>query len=342
MKIIELSNLVINSSSTEVDRSAIAAAIECPIPLTLNPLTQAAETRSLAWLREFELMDRKGLAKAAKAHLTTLVAGFYPTAPFPQLSLASDYVSWAFALDDIADETSTGERPALLARLFERLDAVLNGAPLRVEATPLELGLRDILQRLDRLATPAQNAAFVEGNFAYFGAMLWEANNRAADMVPSEELYDTFRPAAGAVPSFFALIEPLEQITLSPECRAHRDVARVMELAGKIICWTNDVLSYDKERAQGDVHNLVVVYEFHRQTDRLSAVAQAIDLINESIREFLALCEKLTLCPVYDAELARYLRVLRSVVRVTLDWTHESTRYTAGLPPDESMFRLAP
>ena len=342
MKTMQLSTRAIALGAVEVDRSAIAAAIECPIPLNLNPRAHDAEKCSLEWLRRFDLMDHRGLAKAAKAHLTTLVAGFYPTASFPKLSLASDYVSWAFALDDIADESSTGERPLLLAELFERLDSVLTGAALRADATALELGLHDITQRLSQLASPAQNAAFVEGNYAYFGAMLWEANNRAADIVPNEELYDTFRPAAGAVPSFFALIEPLEDIVLAPEYRAHADIARIVELAGKIICWTNDVLSYDKERAQGDVHNLVFVYEYHRQASRLNAVTEAIALINASIREFLALCDKCNRCPSCNSELQRYLWVLQSVVRVTLDWTYESTRYSAGQTPHESMIRLAP
>ena len=82
---------------------------------------------------------------ARGAHLTTLVAGFYPSAGLPQLCLASDYVCWAFALDDLGDETDVGLRPALLARLFESFVGLLGGAGPRPGASPLDRGLHELL-----------------------------------------------------------------------------------------------------------------------------------------------------------------------------------------------------
>jgi Terpene synthase family 2, C-terminal metal binding len=321
------------SFGTEIpSRKQLLASIVCPFPLLVNPHRQAAEASSLTWLMKHGLAPTlKHRARVSKAHLSTLVAGFYPTAALAQLKLASDYVCWAFALDDVGDETDVGERPGRLLDLFEGLEWVLQGRTPSSAANALDRGLSDVLQRVSKFTSDAQLAEFVEGNRAYFGGMLWEANNRAHAQVPDETAYLTFRPAAGAVPSFFSLIEPLEQIALSPAVRAHRAVQHLARLAGSIICWINDVLSYEKERAHGDFHNLVMVYEHHRRIPPSVAAPQAIARINSAIAEFSSVAESVpSFGATDDRELRRYVDTLRAVIRITLAWTYDSTRYHDG------------
>jgi 5-epi-alpha-selinene synthase len=131
--------------------------------------------------------------------------------------------------------------------------------------------------------------------------------------------------------------QPLECIELAPEIKTRNDVKALARLAGRIICWTNDLLSYDKERAHGDVHNLLMLYEHHRKIAPDAAVAEAIQFINGAMQEFLTRAAMLPpLGAPHDTELRRYLQVLGSVMRVTLAWTFESTRYSE--PVRESGF----
>jgi hypothetical protein len=318
------------SLETEIpSRNQLLAAIVCPFSLRINPHLAAAEASSLTWLMKLGLTPTlKHRAKVSKAHLSTLVAGFYPTAQLAELELASDYVCWAFALDDIGDETEVGERPARLLDLFEGFELVLQGRTLGAAASALDRGLADVVERVSKFTSAEQLADFVEGNRAYFGGMLWEANNRAHGQVPDETAYLTFRPAAGAVPSFFSLIEPLERIALSPHVRAHREVQNLARLTGSIICWINDVLSYEKERAHGDFHNLVMVHEHHLRLPPSVAAARAITQINSAIADFNVGAARLpSFGTPEDEELRRYLDTLRAVMRVTLAWTYDSTRY---------------
>jgi len=315
---------------TEIpSRNQLLASIICPFPLRLNPHHQAAESSSLSWLKRVGLATtEQQQTRLSKARLSTLVAGFYPMAALDALQLAADYVCWAFALDDIGDESEVGERPARLLDLFEGFESILQGRTPGNGASALDRGLADVMQRVSSFTNAEQLAEFVEGNRAYFGGMLWEANNRAHGRVPDETAYLTFRPAAGAVPSFFTLIEPLERIVLTPAVRSDESVQRAARLAGDIICWLNDVLSYEKERAHGDFHNLVMVYEHHRGVPPSVAAAQAIALINAAIAEFSAVAEGFSsFGPTVDDELRRYLDTLRAVIRVTLAWTYDSTRY---------------
>lgn len=304
----------------------LAGALRCPFPRRMNPNVACAHEKSSRWVRA-HIPDRRTVKRLTAARMAWMVGGFFPTAGVDELSLAADYISWAFALDDLGDETEAGKDPILLGQLFESFDAVFDGPAGRSE-TPQVSGFRDIVERLAQLATAAQLQAFRAGNLAYFGGMLWEANNRHGSWIPNESSFLMLRPAAGAVPPFLALIEPLERLSLPDSVRKHPHIQELTNLAGGILCWTNDVLSYEKERAQNDVHNLAIVYEAQRGLTPGAALTQAVAFHNAEVDGFLARAAAL---PSFDeqctAELERYIDVLRSMIRVTRDWTLGSARY---------------
>jgi len=308
-------------------RATIAEALRCPFPLRLNRHVEAAHQHSQRWL-ERAFHDERLTQKAARARMAWMVAGFYPDAGIAELSLAADYLCWAFALDDLGDETPIGERPGQLSALFELFDGTFTGAPATADEPASVRALRDIVVRLRQIASAEQVEAFRTGNQAYFGGMLWEANNRAGKWVPHESSFLMLRPAAGAVPPFFALVEPLERFTLPAAVKAHPQVHELQRLAGGIVCWINDVLSYEKERKLKDVHNLAIVYEVHRMLPPGAALSQAVKLCNAEVDGFLA---RAAVRPRFgdedDAVLARYIDVLGSMIRITRDWTFSSARY---------------
>jgi len=308
-------------------RAIVAEALRCPFPLRLNPHVQAAHEHSLRWVKR-ALGDELLAQKAGRARMAWMVAGFYPEAGIAELSLAADYLCWAFALDDLGDETPIGERPSQLAELFELFDGTFTGAEPSLGEPVAVSALRDIVVRLQQFANPAQMQAFRLGNQAYFGGMLWEANNRAGKWVPHESSFLILRPAAGAVPPFFALVEPLEKLTLSAAVKAHPQVLELQRLAGGIVCWINDVLSFEKERKLSDVHNLAIVYEVHRALPPGAALSQAVKLSNAEVDGFLARAAALpTFSEQENRELLRYIAVLGSMIRITRDWTLGSARY---------------
>jgi hypothetical protein len=308
-------------------RAIVAEALRCPFPLRLNQHVYTAHEHSQRWVKQV-YGDERLAQKAGKARMAWMVAGFYPTAGVVELSLAADYLCWAFALDDLGDETPIGERPTQLSELFELFDGTFTGTPPSLAEPKSVSALRDIVARLQQLASPEQVEAFRVGNQAYFGGMLWEANNRAGKWVPHESSFLMLRPAAGAVPPFFALVEPLERLTLSAAVKAHPHVRELQRLAGGIVCWINDVLSFEKERALNDVHNLAIVYEVHRALPPGAALAQAVKLSNAEVDGFLARAAVLpNFSEAENAALARYIDVLGSMIRITRDWTLGSARY---------------
>jgi len=306
----------------------VAKSLLCPFPEVTNPNVVSAHLHALDWLDRFTVHSEPSwVPRAKRARMTWMVAGFYPTCDLSRLCIATDYLSWAFGLDDVGDETAIGERPERLLELFGRFEDVFSGRS--AAGNPQAEALDDIVTRLAKVATPDKLEAFAAGNRAYFGAMLWEANNRHGRMVPDEGTYLMLRPAAGAVPPFFAMVEPLEGIELTDELRQHPGITNLVRLAGGIVCWTNDVLSYEKERAKGDVHNLAYIYEHHRGLSPARALAEAVGFNNASVADFIEEQEKLpSFGAAQDVEVKRYVATLRSMIRVTLDWTLGSPRYS--------------
>jgi hypothetical protein len=308
-------------------RATLAEALRCPFPLRINRHVQQAHEHSTRWVGQ-AFGDLQLAQRARRARMAWMVAGFYPQAGRPELCLAADYLCWAFALDDLGDETPVGERPAQLAELFDQCDGTFTGAPPAIDDSPTVSALRDIVARLRKIADDDQVEAFRRGNQAYFGGMLWEANNRAGKWVPHESSFMMLRPAAGVVPPFFALVEALESFRLPPAVKAHPQIAELERLAGGIVCWINDVLSYEKERKLNDVHNLAFVYETHRGLPPGAALAQAVALSNAEVDGFLARAAALpSFGEAEDALVQRYIGVLGSMIRITRDWTLGSARY---------------
>src|SRR5688572_17235391 len=98
-------------------RETLAAALRCPFPRRLNPNVARAHEKSSRWVRA-HIPDAQMVKQLTAARMAWMVGGFFPTAGVDELSLAADYISWAFALDDLGDETEAGKDPLQLAQLF--------------------------------------------------------------------------------------------------------------------------------------------------------------------------------------------------------------------------------
>ena len=305
-------------------RQNLAAKLDCPFVALSNPHLSRAEESSKDWLSKYYGQSQIA-ARSFRSGMSQMMSGFYPYADQEALSLSTDYLSWAFMLDDIADESEIGMGASSLAKLLDGFDQILGGASLASDASPSEKALEDIAKRVKVRWGEDGLEEFRLHNSTYFGAMIWEANNRANSWIPDYPSYAAFRPAAGAVPPFFWLAERANEISLTQNLDQY---AKLSSLAGRIICWYNDILSFEKEKARGDLHNLGIVLEYHSQLSVAEALQEAINISNGEVREFSKLAKLLRQqeLQLHSAE-ERYLSILESIMATTLNWTLNSMRY---------------
>lgn len=138
------------------------------------------------------------------------------------------------------------------------------------------------------------------------------------------------RPYTGGLYTDIELIEMTEGIALP---LAVPLVQRLARITNNVVCWSNDIFSLPKERAHLDMHNLALILRHQEEIPLQAAVDRVAILTDGQVRRFIALE---ALLPSFggplDADVRRFVGVLRAWMRGNLDWSYESGRYRPTTP----------
>ncbi|MGR9086018.1 MAG: terpene synthase family protein [Gammaproteobacteria bacterium] len=302
--------------------------IHCPIPSAVNPYAEIVDNHTLAWAKKFNLLPNEDdFEHLRKSKFGWLVARAYPNAPLEELKIVTDWNTWLFIRDDQCDESGLGRNPTRLARVQTEMLEILNGREPTPYEPALSQALYDIRNRLLQKMSPAWMGRFVYSVIEYFDSCEWEARNRAGGVIPDTAAYIQMRPYTGALFTVIELIDLTENIYLPLHVRKNEILQRLALMSINVVCWSNDIISFAKESRHHDVHNLVATL-LPSQRSLQKAIALAAEMTNAEIAAFIELQKQIpSFTPEIDAELGRYIAVLRSWMRGNLDWSYESGRY---------------
>lgn len=306
----------------------------CPFPTAMNPHADLVQERAITWARRLHLQHREAAYRRLnRLQYGMLMAQAYPSASLEGLQLVADWSTWLFLLDDQCDEAGIGREPEQMARLHAQFLAVLYGTPPAPHADPLAHGLWDIYLRLRNQKDTEWIQRFRESVRMYFEANVWEATNRRSGRTPDVVTYCTMRPFTSAVYPCLMLIEVTENLDIPAEILQHPSVQRLGLMTNNVISWANDLVSCEKERQQGDVHNLVLVIAHEYRISLAAAMDKVVALHDAEVRAFMALAWHLpTITPEIDADLERYITGMRFWMRANLDWSMAAARYRTTQP----------
>jgi 5-epi-alpha-selinene synthase len=309
--------------------SIVYPLLSCPFPAAVNPHAAQAQQATIVWARRLHLLQRDAAYRRLnRLQYGLLMARAYPAADLEALQIVTDWSTWLFLLDDQCDEAGIGQNPEQLADLHALLLDVLHGVPPRQHAEPLVYGLWDLYLRLQAHTTESWLERFRSSVAQYFIANVWEATNRLQNRIPDAKTYCAMRPFTSAVYPCLLLIELTEHLRLPSEVHDHPDVQRLAQMTNNVISWANDIVSLDKERQQGDVHNLAIILSHEQQLPLQVAVDRVGALHDAEIRAFIALAAQLpTFEPAVDVGLQRYVAGMRFWMRANLDWSLATMRY---------------
>ncbi|MBC8074024.1 MAG: hypothetical protein IAG13_37235 [Deltaproteobacteria bacterium] len=333
---------MIDPQARRVRESGLA--LRMPFDARMNPEVDRAHHASLAWGRSIGLLpDARALRAFSEARFARLTARAYPTAPLEHLLVVAQWNVWLFAHDDGCDATASGRDPDALVALYRELGGILHGGRPRATASVAERAFADVIPRIFARASASWRERFTAAVDGYLAACVWEATNRVRQCVPSLEDYVEWRRDSGAVRTSIALVEVCERIDLDDEIIALPEVQALADACNDVVCWTNDIFSFPKERAEGDTHNLVMVLEHHRCPGDLEhAAAWAADMCNARVDDFVVMADDLPgFGDEVDRELDRFVDTLRARMRGNFDWAQESGRYPIEALTDEDVERAA-
>jgi hypothetical protein len=302
----------------------------CPFQPALSPYVETVQAQINQWMKDHQYLKTERAFKRFNAGKFAWTTGrAHPNASCEDILLVATYMSWLFMLDDLCDEEALGKDPIGLKELHEQLlDRMRNPRPVSPDDSPVMVGLVEVWAEMCAQASPQWVERFIATVEDYATGCIWEAYNRADEIVPSIIEYTEMRRKTSALYIFFDLIELAEHIDLPAEVLEHEHIRNLKLLANDGVAWFNDIVSLEKEIKAGDVHNLVLVMQHEYGVSLQEAVDRASGLFNAMVEAYIELEQD---TPSFGAEIdplvQRYLAGLRYWVRGNIDWSYETGRY---------------
>jgi 5-epi-alpha-selinene synthase len=302
----------------------------CPFPSAINRHAAAADEATLAWAQQWRLIDSARFEQLSLLRLGNLAGMTHPTAEWESLRLIADWCNWLFVHDDFCDDSLLGKQPELLEAWHGRLSSIMEGQPADT-TTGLVGAFGDLWCRSTALGTPAWIARFRSHMQDFFDAHIWEAANRDVHEVPTVEAYLHYRPYTSGMFVYIDLIDIGYGFDFSSNLFEHPIFSQLRDHTARIVSWVNDIYSYRKELASGDLHSLVISIAVNGNMDYTQAVEEAVAIHDAEMRSFLEIETHLAaIAPDLQPEIKHYCAVVHGVIRGNMDWCASVARYASA------------
>ena len=229
---------------------------------------------------------------------------------------------WGTFIDDQYEKAGISKQPEILESEHARLIEIMKGAELTQVDTPIALAWGDIVQRLNQFShgTPELMLRFTKNIEDLFQAVRWETLNNSQGIMPDVATVIKIRAVTFGFYPYVDIILIAERIALPFEVIEHPIVKRLVLAAANSAAWLNDIFSVKKDTRAGIIHNVVVVLQHEYKISLQEAFDRAAELHNAEIRTLIELSAQLpSFGDEIDANLQKYLSVLRSWIRGNLD-----------------------
>jgi terpene synthase-like protein len=305
----------------------------------VNPLAADADHHTVAWAEHHRLVTTPiARRRLATTRPGTLAAHCYPSASQDDLFLLADWMTWLFSLDDQNDEGTYGRNPEALERALTEVFFAAVKRDGQVTTNPLGAALTNIFERIGERMSVGWRHRFLHHVFDYLTANIWQAAHRRTDDIPDLDTFPEMRRDAGAIIPSFDLVEFVESTTIPAELYYSRVYQRLITSAANVVCWTNDLMTLEKELAHDDRHNFVPVLGHALTIPLEDSIDEVAIRAGREIEFFLA--AEAELDRVFDVlEVSDDLRavtlncvgMLRAWMRGHVEWGRTTARYLEAM-----------
>jgi hypothetical protein len=282
------------------------------------------------------LKEERAISRLKKCGFSELTAMAYPDASTHELKIAINWMIWLFLFDDQLDECGLGRQPDAATRIIDRLLCHATTEPRTDIAfqSPVERAFVSLWQEYAMDLSQVQQRRFMQNIRNYLSSLRWEVEFRAGHIVPSLLTFVNLRRDTGAVRLAFDLIEFGLHGEMPEIVRAGMEMGMLKSCAIDVICMSNDVFSFEKEQARGDVNNILVAWQENTKSSIQAAADAICALITERQNQFIAsrrkldvLLDSLSLPQADRDRVQRYVLGMERWMKANLEYSLTTPRY---------------
>lgn len=234
------------------------------------------------------------------------------------------FLNLLWFIDDRLDDEMgiTEEKRELVVRVVSNPDL----APVEdIDLACVQSYTREVRQRLLRYHDSEWVNGFWKKYIDYISASLIETKLERYHW--SIEEYTKLRLLTSAVYPCVELIPMLYDLALPTETQDSL-IRDLFTLTNRIISFTNDLFSYDKEQASKSL-NLVLLYQANLGLELKEAVDRCVEIINHDLATFRAICSTKS----KDHTVSKIILALQRMIQGNTDWSLVSGRYRGPMSP---------
>ncbi|KAI9060972.1 terpenoid synthase [Trametes sanguinea] len=296
----------------------------CPLVGSTNPYYEQAAAESSAWVKSFNILSERKLAFLLQGSSELLVSHAYPYAPYEQFRTCCDFVNLLFVVDEVSDDQNGKD-----ARRTGEVFLNVMRYPDWDDGSALAQMTREFKHRLLASCGPNSYRRFLMHCDEYVNAVAREAEYRERGQVLDLESYQTLRRENSAIRVCFGLFEYALGIDLPDLVFQDEQFMTLYWAAADMVCWSNDVYSYNMEQAKGHTGNNIVTVLMQDKGIDLQAASNLVGAhFAQLMNRFVETKQRLpSFGAAVDDPVLKYIEAMEHWVIGNLEWSFESQRY---------------
>ncbi|KAI0649321.1 terpenoid synthase [Trametes meyenii] len=295
-----------------------------PFKGSFNPHYAEAAAESSAWANSYSVFSDAKRAFFLQAGSELLCAHAYPYADYERFRTTCDFVNLLFAVDEISDDQDGKGAHATGLTFYRAMSD-----PSFDDGSVLCTMTKEFTARLLKHCGPLTYRRFIKHCRDYIEAVAKEAELRERGEVLDLDAYQLLRRENSAVRFCFGLAGYALGIDLPDEVVEHPAFMTMHLSTVDMVCWSNDLYSYNMEQAMGHTGNNVMTVLMKDKNLDLQGAADYVGVHFKGLIDTFH-AAKSTLPswgPKIDDEVAQYAMAMQTWVIGNLNWSFETQRY---------------
>lgn len=308
-----------------------------PFKGSTNPHYVKAAAESSAWINSYNVFTDRKRAFFIQGSNELLVSHTYPYAGYEQFRTCCDFVNLLFVVDEVSDEQNGKDaRHTGNVYLKAMRDPEWNDGSVLAKMT------KEFRARLLQYAGPGCYARFLKHCEDYVEAVAKEAEYRECGVVLDMASFETLRRENSAIRLCFGLFEYCLGVDLPEYVFEDPTFMTLYWAAADMVCWSNDVYSYNMEQAKGIGGNNIVTVLMQAKGIDVQAACDAVGEHCKLLMErYLDAKEKLpSWGPSVDCAVAGYVQAMEHWIIGNLEWSFETQRYFGAVHAEVKATRV--